>query len=189
MVSFPSSFMRAIPVLFSFVWVLLQPSQPLSFYWFSLFPLWLWFSLNLPCGCSFSLAPPLLGAPALFLPAAPFSCVYLAVLLSPASPSPSLLSAAVCYPLRCCACRSPLLVAYLHSPLVRGAVPCATFSFFTSPFLFHLCFLWRGCSFFLCLLIDWDSLWSLCFSPSLVRLPITAAAFFTRLLFQRSLYL
>ena len=76
---------------------------------------------------SLSLSPLCLGAPALFFWLHLFRCVYLAVLLSPASPSPSLLSAAVRFSFRCCSCQSPFLVTYLPSPLVRSAVPFATF--------------------------------------------------------------
>ena len=127
MVSFPS-FVRAFLVLFSFICVLLQSSQLLSF------------CIALDCslsGCgslSFCLTAVLslslhlcLGAPALFLLAVPFGFVTLAVLLSPASPSPSLLSSAFRYLL-------PLLLlpgtpssCLPAFSLVRGAVLFATF--------------------------------------------------------------
>ena len=97
-----------------------------------------------------------------------FSCVYLAVLLLPASPSPSLLSAAVPFRYRCCSCRSPLLVAYQPSPFVRCAVPFATFSFSHSPVLFYegiVCY-------FFGFLFDWGSFCSLRISPSLVHLQL-----------------
>ena len=134
------------------------PLQPLSFLLIFILPLMAAvlsrFALRL-----FSLSPAVLGAPASFLLAAPFSCVYLAVLLRP-------LFSRLRFALRChcCACQLPLLVAYLLYPLVRGAVPCATC--FLPPFSLSPALSMTG---LLCLGVS-----------SLLRIPFIRCAFLRR---------
>ena len=125
----------------------------------------------MPCGCSLSLSPLLyFGAPALFLLVAPFGCVSLAVLLSPASPSPPLLSASVRYPL-------PVLLLPVtpssRLPAFSLDSGCGTICYLlTSPSAVHLRFSMRG------LLFLWVSSligipFARCtFSLSLVSLPL-----------------
>ena len=89
--------------------------------------------------------------------------------LSPASPSPLFSRPQFTILCRCCACRSPLLVAYLPSPLVRGAVLFATFFLLL---LFRLRFSLRGLLFLLGFLLAWDSFCSLCFFSFIGSLPL-----------------
>ena len=139
-VSFPYSFVRPLTLLFSLVFVLLISLRP-----FLLFLALAAVLSRLPCGCSFSLSRPSSVSAHLL------RCFWLLLLfLSPRRFSAHLLLfpphfSCPRFTIRChcCAGRSPLLVACLPSPVVRGAVPCAYFLLLL--FSFACAFLGGGC--------------------------------------------